>query len=72
VTVGFGISDGMLAAEMERVVPSSHMTRYCGDEAGSRGVSITVPEWVCPEVEYTSNTCVTGGYGLLIAGLSSR
>ena len=50
VTISFGIRDGMLAAKTERVVPLSYMIRYCGDEAGSRGISIMVPEWVHPEV----------------------
>jgi len=40
---GVGMRDGMPAADTARVIPSSNMMRYCGDDVESKGMSITVP-----------------------------
>ena len=62
----------MSAVAMARVVPSSNIMRYWGEEPGSNGMSITVPARFCPGEELMSRTCVPGGYGSLMVELSSR
>ncbi len=52
---------GMSADETAREVPSSKIMRYCGDDVGSKGMSITVPERLRPEGESTARTLVPGG-----------
>ena len=39
---GLGMRDGMSLDKTARVVPSSNMMRYWGDEVGSKRISITV------------------------------
>ncbi len=43
VVIGLGIRAGVMAEETKRVVPSSNMMRYCGDDEGSIGMSMTMP-----------------------------
>ncbi len=70
MTASFGMREGMSAAAMARVVPSSNIMRYWGEEPWSSGMSITVPARFCPGEELISRTRVPGGYGSLMAGLS--
>ena len=72
MAVGLGMRLGMSVDDTEREVPSSKIMRYCGDEFGSNGISMTVPARFCPDDGLTARTLVPGGYGSLIAGLSSR
>ena len=58
---GLGMRDGMLAADTARVVPSSNMMRYCGDDVGLKGMSITVPSRLGPDEGSMSRTIVPGG-----------
>jgi hypothetical protein len=44
------LDKGWHVGGQNRACGASHMMRYCGDEAGSRGISITVLERVRPEV----------------------
>ena len=69
---GIGMRDGMLAADTARVVPSSNMMRYCGDDVESKGMSITVAARLCPEEGSMARTLVPGGKGLLIVGGPSQ
>ncbi len=47
----------MSAAAMVRVVPSSNMMRYWGEEPGSSGMSITVPARFCPGEDDVQDSC---------------
>jgi hypothetical protein len=62
----------MSAADTARVVPSSNMMRYCGDDVESKGMSITVPTRLRLDEGSTASTLVPGGKGLLIVGVPSR
>ncbi len=59
--VGFGMRDGMSGADTARVVPLSNMMRYCRDDVGSSGMSITVPARLRPEDGLVLRTLVPGG-----------
>ena len=67
------MSEAILEAGKDFVVPSSNWTRYCGVRLGSIGMSTTVPEReMLSLLELGSSTRVPGGYGSLMAGTSPR
>jgi hypothetical protein len=70
--MGLGIRDGMSLDKTAWDVPSLNITRYWGDEVGSKGISITVPARLRPDGRVVLRTLVPGGYGSLMAGASSR
>jgi hypothetical protein len=51
----------MSGADTACVVPLSNMMRYCRDDMGSSGMSITVPARLRPEDGLVSRTLVLGG-----------
>ena len=59
---GLGMRDGMLAVNTACVVTSLNMIRYCGDDVGSRGMSITVPARLRPNEGLMPRTLVPRGY----------
>ena len=70
---GFGMSEAILEAGNDLVVPSSNWVRYCGEILGSIGMSTMVPErGVSLLLECASSIRVPGVYGLLIDGESPR
>ena len=64
---GFGMSEAILEAGNDLVVPSLNRTRYCGEILGSIEMSATVPErGISSLLEFGSSIRVPGGYGLLL------
>ena len=43
-SAGLGMREAILDAGTDSVVPSSKRMTYCGDVAGSMGISMTVPD----------------------------
>ncbi len=43
-SAGLGVIEAILDASTDLVVPSSKRMSYCGDVAGSMGISMTVPD----------------------------
>ncbi len=62
----------MSAADTDHVVPLSNMMRYCGDDVGSKGMSIMVLARLRPDKGLMARTLIPGGKGLLIVGVPSR
>ena len=62
--------EGIVDDGTDVVVPSSNWIRYCGEMAGSIGISMTVPVRVVSSSRIS--TRVPGGYGSLISGTSLR
>ncbi len=50
--------------------PSLNTIKYWGNDSGLNGISITVPNLVCPMTLFTSATRVPSSYGWLIAVIS--
>ena len=61
----------MGAARIEDEEPSSNWIKKCGDELGSKGISMTVPTQMCPVIGLTLAKHVPGGKDLLIKVTSS-
>jgi hypothetical protein len=51
IVTGLGIRAGILAEETNQVVPLLNMMRYCGDDKGLIGISMTMPACVAEEEE---------------------
>ena len=60
-SVGFGMRFGMSDDGTARDVPLSKTMRYCGDDVGSNGISMTVPARLCPDEGSNARTLVPGG-----------
>ena len=59
--VGFGMRDSICEAGTYNVDPSSNWIEYCGETAGLRGMSITIPERTMSVSGLVFATCVPGG-----------
>ncbi len=60
VVTGLMIRAGVSEAETNGVVPLSNMMRYCGDDEGLIGISMTVPVHVVCDDGLNSSTQVPG------------